>query len=252
MKSTLLKFESHFKRKKQLYEALHLFDISRYKYRKEYRLQLAKNLISAPNTAPFLASISKIDLFATMKIKPNENQISDVIASLLNPKTSIWGQEILLKLIDKYGHNKQLHKLLKDTPRKNFYVRREWSGEYSRIDIRILTKNRCPEKNIIIDFEMKIGSGEETISNGIFQTQREWNDLEKIANLKKIPKTNVIAFFVSPFGTTPRSNKFISIRYSSLNNLIKKTMLNCNSSSSSLEQKYAYINFISSRYIFQE
>ena len=251
MNTTLEKFNSIFTPRKQHYKVLDKFDFSKYKNKKQLQIQLSKELLLHPKTTEFLKNYSKHDLFKILKIKVTENQISDAIAFCLNPKKSVWSKEILLKLISENTDNTEIFDIIKKTPSNKFYVKREWSGEFSRIDIRIITKNRINSPNIIIDFEMKVGSGEETFSEGKYQTQREWEDLLKLAKSLSIPKKHIIAFYVSPLGSTPHSKRFINIRFSYFNNLIKKILLNHNDTNY-YEYKYAFIHFLASKHIFQE
>jgi len=251
MNITLEKFNSIFLSRKHHYDVLNKFDLTKYKNKKQLQLQLSQELLSHPNTIEFLENYSKHDLFKILKIKVSENQISDAIAFCLNPKKSAWGKEILLKLIREYSGNTKLINIIEKTPSNKFYVKREWSGELSRIDIRVVTKNGINSPNTIVDFEMKVGSGEETFSEGEYQTQREWKDLLKLAESQNIPKNQVIAFYVSPLRSKPHSKKFVSIQYSEFNNLIKKVLLN-SKDENYYDYKYALIHFLSSKHIFQE
>ena len=251
MNNTLEKFNFIFTPRKQHYNVLSKFNFFKYKSKKQRQLQLATKLLLNPKTTDFLQNHSKHDLFKILNTKVTENQISDAIAFCLNPKKSIWGKEILLKLISENTNNTKILNIIKTTPSNKFYVKREWSGEFSRIDIRIITKNRLNYPNTIIDFEMKIGYGEETLSEGEYQTNREWKDLLKLAKSTNIPKNHLIAFYVSPFGTTAHSKEFINIRYSYFNSLITKILLNSNDGSC-YDFKYAFAHFLSSKHIFQE
>ena len=251
MNTTLEKFNSIFTPRKKHYKVLDRFDLSKYKNKKQLQLQLSKELLLHPKTTEFLKNYSKHDLFEILKVKVNENQISDAIAFCLNPKKSVWGKEILLKLISENTDNTEIFDIITKTPSNKFYVKRDWAGQFSRIDIRVMTKNGINSPNIIIDFEMKVGSGEETFSEGKYQTQREWEDLLRLAESLNIPKKHIIAFYVSPLGLTAHSETFINIRYSYFNNLIKKILLSPNETNDH-EYKYAFIHFLASKHIFQE
>jgi hypothetical protein len=251
MNITIEKFNSIFISQKHHYDLLKKFDLYKYKNKKHIQLILSQELLSNPDTIEFLRNHSQYDLFKILKIKVTENQISDAIAFCLNPKKSAWGKKILLNLVRKYSENTKIINIIEKTPTNKFYVKREWSGELSRIDIRVVTKNGKNLPNTIIDFEMKIGSGEETFSEGEYQTQREWTDLLKLAESQNIPKNQVIAFYVSPLKSKPHSKKFISVQYSEFNRLITKVLLT-SKDENYYDYKYALIHFLSSKHIFQE
>jgi len=251
MNTTLEKFNSIFIPRKHHYDVVNRFDLPKHKNKKHLQLQLSQDLLSHPSTLEFIENYSKNDLFKTLKIKVTENQISDIIAFCLNPKKSVWGKKILLNFIRKCSGNAKIINIIEKTPPNKFYVKREWSGELSRIDIRVITKNAIIFENTIIDFEMKIGSGGETYSEGKFQTEREWKDLLKLAKSQKIPQDQVVAFYVSPLKSKPHSKKFINIQYSEFNSLIANVLLNSKDENCN-DYKYALIHFLSSKYIFQE
>ena len=178
------------------------------------------------------------DLFRILKVNVLENDISDVVASVIDPSKSLFGKDILIKLLEntisKDPENiNGIYKIIKNTPENRFVCKREYAGESSRIDIRIFTKNFDIENNAVIDFEMKTEGGSETTKNEDPQTKREYEDLVKFADSKNIPDKNILAFFVTPYGSYPMSEKFISLAIDKLRDIIlsvlkdrKKTELN--------------------------
>ncbi|MBW1938329.1 MAG: PD-(D/E)XK nuclease family protein [Deltaproteobacteria bacterium] len=170
------------------------------------------------------------DLFCILRINVLENDISDVVASVIDPSKTPFGKDILMK-IAKHAILKDpkningIYKIIKDTPENRFVCKREYAGESSRIDIRIFTRNSDIEKNVVIDFEMKTEGGSETKKDGKFQTKREYKALENFAKSKKIPPKNILAFFVTPYGSNPMSEKFIPLAMDELRDIILNILM---------------------------
>ena len=168
-----------------------------------------------------------------------ENDISNVLAYVIDPSKSRFGKDILMKLLEntmlkdpKNINIKGIYKIIKNTHKKRFICKREYAGESSRIDIRIFTKN-SDIGNVVIDFEMKTEGGSETIKNGKPQTKREYEALVKFAESKNIHPKNILAFFITPYGSNPMSEKFVPLAMDTLRDIIlrvlkdrKKTKLN--------------------------
>ena len=168
------------------------------------------------------------DLFRILKVNVLENDISDVVASIIDPSKSPFGKDILMKIV-KHAILKDpkningIYKIIKDTPENRFVCKREYAGESSRIDIRIFTRNSDSKKNVVIDFEMKTEGGSETEKDGKFQTEREYEDLKNFAG--KIPSENILAFFVTPYGSNPMSKDFIPLAMNKLQGIILNVLM---------------------------
>lgn len=169
------------------------------------------------------------DLFRILKVNVLENDISNVVASVIDPSKSPFGKDILIKLLEntisKDPENikeiyKKIYKIIKNTPENRFVCKREYAGESSRIDIRIFTRNFDIENNAVIDFEMKTEGGSETKVDGEFQTKREYNALVDFAESKTIPAKNILAFFVTPYGSYPTSKEFVPLAMNKLRKII--------------------------------
>lgn len=167
------------------------------------------------------------DLFRILKVNVFENDISNVVASVIDPSKSSFGKDILMELLEntilkdpKNINIKRIYKIIKNTPKKRFVCKREYAGESSRIDIRIFTRNSDVEKNVVIDFEMKTEGGLETKKEGKFQTEREYEALENFAKSKTIPPENTLACFVTPYGSYPMAKKFIPLAMDKLRDII--------------------------------
>jgi len=198
------------------YQKTNLFKTHQLK--KKNRLSTIKKLIKNYQKTNICIKSQKYDLFSEMKIKLSENELNDIIADILNPNKSPFGKAILLRLLRETNKDR-LVEIFNNTNNENIIVKREQSGDDSRIDIRIYTN--LPYENIIIDVEMKIGCGSETShKNGKPQTVREWDDLNVFANTKNIPSRNIAAYFITPKGITAQSPYFINLSLYRLNEII--------------------------------
>jgi hypothetical protein len=80
----------------------------------------------------------------------------------------------------------------------NYWVRREVSGDESRIDIEVAARN-----SFLIHIENKIWSGE-----GGEQTAREWADLKIRAIALNVPADHVHGIYLTPDGRTADQKDF--------------------------------------------
>jgi len=189
-----------------------------YKMKRKNRLGTIKSLVENYQTTNIYIKSQKYDLFSEMKIKLSEEELSNITADILNPKKSPFGKSILLRLL-RETKKKKLAQIFTHINEENILVKREQRGDNSRIDIRIYTD--LPDGNIVIDIEMKVGSGSETSHKSEKpQTVREWNDLITFANLKKVPSQNIVAYFITPHGTKAKSDDFIHLSRYKLNEII--------------------------------
>lgn len=91
-------------------------------------------------------------------------------------------------------------------PNESYWVRREVSGEESRVDIEIAARGK-----FIIHIENKIGSFE-----GDDQTNREWRDLERRAKELGISGSNAHGIFLTLDGRDAKNDNFVPISWRSL------------------------------------
>ena len=96
---------------------------------------------------------------------------------------------------------------------ERYIVSREVSGDNSIVDLEIA----CRE-HFLIHVEIKIWSSE-----GVDQTNREWNDLQERAKSLdlKTPNPAVHAFFLTPHGSRPECCHFIPISWRRIANVVK-------------------------------
>lgn len=218
-------------------------------YKNKNRLITIKTLVEKYKNTNICIKSQKYDLFSEIKIKLTENELSNIIADILNPTKSPFGKSILLRLLQG-TNNDHLVRKFNNINNDNIIVKREQSGDNSRIDIRIYTN--LPADNIIIDIEMKVGSGRETThKNGRSQTVREWDDLIAFAKSKNIPNQNIAAYFITPNGKIAQCPNFNSLSLFQLNEIILKELRT--SKTSPLIDKdgvSACRHFFSSRWIF--
>ena len=102
----------------------------------------------------------------------------------------------------------------------NIYLRKEYSGDGTRIDLLIYTRNGIPKQDLLIGIEFKIGSGNETSgskNSNESQTKREWKMLEKERAKLQIYPENLLALFISPSGKDAASSNFYSVSFRQFN-----------------------------------
>ena len=210
------------------------------------RIASIEQLVKDVTKTKFFTEAQKFNLFSEVKIKLTEHELNNCVATILNPRKTPFGKLILLRLLQETNRHNQA-KMLNKVGHNNIIVKREQGGDYSRIDIRIYTI--LSKNNIIVDIEMKVGSGCETTHDSRkSQTEREWSDLEEFAKSKCIPLENISAYFITPYGTKAKCNKFINITTKHLKKIIQKELKTCETSSLiDKEGIYACRHFLSSR-----
>ena len=131
------------------------------------------------------------NLVAVLQLTGKEIRHSMVLAWLLSDRTTGLGSHAQGNLgfrlfLEKAG----LPAAYADAP---YWVRREVSGDESRIDIEIAARGR-----FVIHIENKIWSGE-----GAAQTTREASDLQRRAADLGVAEANQFGFFLTPTGRKP-------------------------------------------------
>lgn len=199
-------------------------ELEKEKLEEKRQFNKARDLLKSFKSTDIYKKAISYDLFRILKVNVLENDISDVVASIIDPSKSPFGKDILMKIvkntISKDPQNiNGIYKIIENTPENRFVCKREYAGESSRIDIRIFTKNSDID-NVVIDFEMKTEGGSETEKDGKFQTEREYEDLKSFAG--KIP---ILAFFVTPYGSNPMSKDFIPLAMNKLQGIILNVLM---------------------------
>jgi len=187
--------------------------------RQEERFRLVESIIKDYTPSSLFIKAGRYDLFRRLKLTLNENEISNITADMLNPKKSPFGKSVIVQLLRKTEKH-EIAVIIEMTDDKRIEVRREHAGDKSRIDVRVYTKNLSGEKNAVVDFELKVEHGTETLIDGKSQTEREWEDLQKFSDKLKILPENRVAYFITPHGTKAVSDKFKALSRYDLNDII--------------------------------
>lgn len=155
----------------------------------------------------------RFDALECLGVARSEIHHSRVLAWLLDPNMRRHGTHAQGNL----GFRLLLAALrLPDTlAEKPYRVRREVAGDESRIDVEVSSRGE-----FIIHIEVKIGAAE-----GTDQTTREWNDLQRAADLLGIPESireqRVFGLFLTPDGTSPGCPKFRAISWRAVAGILK-------------------------------
>ena len=239
-------------------ELVKKFPLDRYKEKTVKNLRLTRNVINEFKKDLY-KKVTRYDIFRELKVEFNENLISDVIASLFNPKKSPFGKDLILNMLKFYHHKKknvEIYNIIKNTNIENISCHREVTGESSRIDIRITTHNEL-QPNAIIDIELK-GKNRyagETFINGIYQTVREYDDLlkEKIANSERYcgNTCDISAFYITPHGESPNCKDFERVSYDDLREIVDRAIENVQDKShQTLSQLLVIRSLFNSSWVF--
>ena len=125
------------------------------------------------------AKLTCYDMFRTFFrcINLNEDAVTDVIASLLDPSRSPWGKKILLSLLqgDKELKKSKVFSIISRSEDNRFISHLRPRDDESAIDLEIQAEYR--DRKAAVAFEFKRTWGSETINNGGHQTSREWEAL---------------------------------------------------------------------------
>lgn len=186
------------------------------------RFKLLKRIVKDYSQSPMFEQAGRFDLFRQLRLKLKENEISNITAYILNPKKSPFGKSVLVQLLRKTEKYK-IAEIIEMTDENRIEVRREQAGDNSRIDIRVYTKNLSGE-NAVVDFELKVGQGSETVRDGKYQTDREWEDLQVFSEKSGIMSQNTVAYFITPHGTKAKNVNFTAISRYDLNEIICEMM----------------------------
>ena len=192
---------------------------SSFRNKREEQLQRSMALLHLSKSR----NIFRYDVFRKAGFLPEENNLSDALASIFDPKEMHGlGVMPLKKLIQvvqkkcKRGENSITNELI-EANKNRISVTREKIEEGTRPDIEIV----CPD--FIIFIENKMFGGQETkSSDGEWQTDRQWIALKaKCIRYSLHAHRRGIGVLLSPDGHVPKSNNFISITVDELTEPIK-------------------------------
>lgn len=219
--------------------------------REKERFTLVKNIVEDYSVSSLFQQAVRYDLFKQLRLKLDENALSNITADMLNPKKSPFGKFILVQLLKKTEQNK-IAQIIESTDENLIRVRREQAGDNSRIDIRVYTRNFSGE-NAIVDFELKVGHRSETINinkEDKYQTDREWKDLLNFSEKSGIG--NIVAYFITPDGVQAKNSNFISVARYELNQIICELLNNPTDKADKIDIDgiCALRHFFKSNYVF--
>lgn len=155
------------------------------------------------------------DIFRKAGFIADENNFSDAIASILDPRESHQlGLGPILQLLNLLSiHNPKQINAIKEMvtdSQSMIVIHRERHEEKTIPDIEIVCSN------FIIFIENKIEGGSETITNGDWQTDRQWKALLERCHNLDIPEERILAIFLTPEGKVPKNEHFIPLSVSAL------------------------------------
>jgi hypothetical protein len=187
--------------------------------------------------------LNYFDIFRKVGFVANENSLSDAIAAMLDPtERHKLGVKPLLQVLEKLAeYNASKVKRLKNLIRENkshIVLHRERHEGNTIPDIEIV----CPD--FLIFIENKIRGGSETIINGSWQTNRQWEALINRSHNLNIPEENLLAIYLTPEGKLPKNKHFIPFSVSELVSALRCSVTNIHND----DLKYslfAFLNFYS-------
>jgi hypothetical protein len=160
------------------------------------------------------ANLKKFNIFLKVGFTADENNLSDAIAALLDPKGShglgLWPLRMLLRTLStKQSAPSQVNlilPLLEDSDCSIHILRERYEGEGKTIpDIEIVSDK------FIIFIENKIQGGSETYMYGQYQTDRQWVALKGKGNRIGVPLDRLLGIFLTPNGESAKNSNFISL-----------------------------------------
>lgn len=178
------------------------------------------------------------DIFRKAGFAADENNFSDAIASILNPRESHQlGLEPIIQLLNQLSdHNPEkinTFKKLVSECQSVVAVHRERHEGNTIPDIEIVCAN------FIIFIENKVEGGAETFINGDWQTDREWIALLNRCQCLNIPEERILAIFLTPEGKIPKSTHFIPLSVSKLITAFNEAIILANP-----ESKHSLLAFL--------
>jgi hypothetical protein len=170
----------------------------------------------------FVHEVMPFDCLAIGGWKPNENRLSDVVASLFSTN---WNHPFAVPILRcvfnalisdaadlSPGRRNSIERLRSSFDRSplQIFVWRERPGALSRADIEIFVSGKEP---MLITIEHKVRDGEETLIDGVQQTIRLWDDAVARAEQLGVPADRVIGIFLTPGGDLPTNDKFVPMSF---------------------------------------
>ncbi len=179
------------------------------------------------------------DIFRKAGFIANENNLSDAIATILDPKEGHnLGIKPLLQVLENLtdynpSQIKELLVLIKKN-KSHIILHRERHEGNTIPDIEIV----CSD--FIIFIENKIRGGSETYIDGLWQTDRQWETLICRSKKLNIPENNILAIFLTPEGKAAKNSHFVPFAVSELVSALKKALITTENN----DIKYSLLAFL--------
>jgi hypothetical protein len=176
----------------------------------------------------FLREVIPFDCLKIGGWRPNENQLSDVVAAFFD---HTWGHDhsfaIFDALVDTVWDKISspaiaFIKSLSGAERYGFSVKREQSGEHSRADIDLCGRN------FLVRIEHKVRGGFETYGHGnIPQTERLLDDAKMRAESLQIETSHVCCVLLTPEGHAAMAQDFVALSFDAFAETVANAMKSC-------------------------
>lgn len=188
-------------------------------YRKRKLIQAGRVIASYKEK-----QLHHFDIFRKAGFIANENSLSDAIAAILDPRENHQlGINPLLQLLEHFtDYNPSKIKAIKGLIRNNkshIVLHRERREGNTIPDIEIV----CSD--FLIFIENKIRGGSETLIDGLWQTDRQWEALIRRSRILNIPKENILALFLTPEGKAPKNGHFIPLSVTELVSALRYSII---------------------------
>jgi hypothetical protein len=174
------------------------------------------------------SELGGFDCFEIGGWRPTENQLSDIIAAILDPRRGHgFGFEILQALFNRlltYPFSPVQQLRVRNVANAiqaaggDITVKRERIGMSSRADIEVWGRN------FLIIIEHKVARGKETFGNVTHQTFRLEHDFTEKAAKFGIQATHLILIFLTPEGMRPQNPEFIPVSFEFLSKAIAEVV----------------------------
>lgn len=208
----------------------------------EERQQEEKRLLTS---ATFLmkrfaeSRLNRYDLLDIAGFHPKEDDLSNAIASLIDPRESHGLgiqplRNILVNIKGKYSSIKEkINSILPDLASQSIKVdtRLDW-GE-SKPDIVV------EGELFLISIENKLSYGIETVRQGKYQTARQWKALQREGARKQISDNSTLAIYLSPQSKPSHSKHVVAVSVGLLTSAIREAVM-----SSSTRYRDSILSFL--------
>lgn len=178
----------------------------------------------------------QFNVFRLLNFAAHEEQYSDVLAVLLDPRGAHGKGSLFLAALLSALPDAPARPILRSVGKypQAITVRREFECKSSIPDLAIFGPD------FVIFIEVKLSGGQETFSQSMPQTVRQWNDLEFIAQERNIP--NTLAIKISAISDPPISKQFQHIHIGALQNIFRP-IANPHNMETSLASITAFFDF---------